>query len=149
MSNSHPVFSDICIVLCMINNETHISDNSCCFTVSCPTQDLNMRYIAAALLLAQAGEEVNAANITKVLGSVGVEVDKTNLDIVLKNIDGKSLDELMAEGSAKLASVGGGAGAAVAAPAAAADAGAAPAKEEKKEEPEEEEDDDMGFGLFD
>merc|ERR1712209_122930 len=100
------------------------------------------RYIAAALLLAQAGEEVNAANITKVLGSVGVEVDKTNLDIVLKNIDGKSLDELMAEGSAKLASVGGGAGAAAAAP-------AAPAKEEKKEEPEEEEDDDMGFGLFD
>merc|ERR1712113_491975 len=98
---------------------------------------------------AQAGEEVNAANITKVLGSVGVEVDKTNLDIVLKNIDGKSLDELMAEGSAKLASVGGGAGAAAAAPAAAADAGAAPAKEEKKEEPEEEEDDDMGFGLFD
>ena len=109
-----------------------------------------MRYIAAALLLAQAGEEVNAANITKVLGSVGVEVDKKNLDIVLKNLDGKSLDELLAEGTKKLASVGGGAAAAPAAAAgdAAPAAGGAPAKE-KEPEPEEEEDDDMGFGLFD
>ena len=110
-----------------------------------------MRYIAAALLLAQAGEEVNAANITKVLGSVGVEVDKKNLDLVLKNIDGKNVEELMAEGTEKLASVGGGAAAAPAAAAgdAAPAAGGAPAKEAKKEEPEEEEDDDMGFGLFD
>ena len=109
-----------------------------------------MRYIAAALLLAQAGEEVNAANITKVLGAVGVEVDKKNLDIVLKNLDGKSLDELLAEGTKKLASVGGGAAAAPAAAAgdAAPAAGGAPAKE-KEPEPEEEEDDDMGFGLFD
>ena len=110
-----------------------------------------MRYVAAALLLAQAEQEVTAANIEKVLGSGGVEVDKTNLDLVIKNIGGKSLAELVAEGAGKLAAVGGGGGAA-AAPAAggAAPAADAPAakKEEKKEESEEE-DDDMGFGLFD
>merc|ERR1711971_918208 len=98
---------------------------------------------------AQAGEEVTAANIEKVLSSVGVEVNKENLDIVLKNIAGKSLDDLLAEGTPKLAAVGGGgAAAAPAAGAAAADAPAAAKKEEKVEE-QEEEDDDMGFGLFD
>ena len=108
-----------------------------------------MRYVAAALLIAQAGEEVTAANIEKVLSSVGVEVDKKNLDIILKNIAGKSIDDLLAEGMPKLAAVGGGgAAAAPAAGAAAADAPAAAKKEEKVEE-EEEEDDDMGFGLFD
>ena len=66
-----------------------------------------MRYVAAALLLAQAGEEVTAAAIEKILGSVGVECDKKNLDIVLKNIAGKSMDELLAEGIPKLAAVGG------------------------------------------
>eukprot|EP00088_Acartia_fossae_P040371 TRINITY_DN4203_c0_g2_i1.p1 TRINITY_DN4203_c0_g2~~TRINITY_DN4203_c0_g2_i1.p1 ORF type:complete len:113 (-),score=76.97 TRINITY_DN4203_c0_g2_i1:35-373(-) len=112
-----------------------------------------MRYVAAALLTALAGEEVTAANIEKILSSVGVEVDKTNLDLVVKNLAGKSVDELMAEGSKKLASMPAGGGAAPAAGGAGAAAGgAAPAeekKEEKKEESEEEEDDDMGFGLFD
>merc|ERR1712098_245659 len=97
-----------------------------------------------------AEQEGNAANIKKILGSVGIEADGTNLDLALKNLEGKDIATLIAEGSEKLASVGGGAGAAaVAAPAAAG--GAAPAAEEKKkeEEPDEEEDDDMGFGLFD
>ena len=112
-----------------------------------------MRYVAAALLTALAGQEINAANIEKILSSVGVEVDKANLDIVVKEMAGKSVEELIAAGSTKLASMpsGGGAAAASAAPAAAG--GAAPAaeakKEEKKVEEEEEEDDDMGFGLFD
>ena len=74
-----------------------------------------MRYIAAALLLAQAEQDVTAANIEKILGSVGVEVDKKNLDIVLKNIQGKSMEDLVAEGTKKLASVGGGVAAAPAA----------------------------------
>ena len=46
-----------------------------------------MRYIAAALLLQQAGQDANAANIKKILGSVGIEADKTNLDLVLKNLE--------------------------------------------------------------
>jgi len=112
--------------------------------------DLNMRYVAAALLLQLSEQEVTAEAIGKILGSVGVETDKKNLDIVLKNMQGKDLNELMTSGIKKLASVGGGAAAAPAAGAPAAGGAAAPAAEAKKEEPEEEEeDDDMGFGLFD
>ena len=64
----------------------------------------------------------------------------------------QNLEELLKEGSEKLASMpAGGGAAAAAAPAAGGGGGggAAPAKEEKKEEPEEESDDDMGMGLFD
>ena len=109
-----------------------------------------MRYVAAALLLQLAQEDVSADKIEKILGSVGVECDKKNMDLVLTNLKGKNLEELMAEGAEKLASVGGGCGGGAAPAAAAAPADDAPAakKEEKKEESEEE-DDDMGFGLFD
>jgi len=110
-----------------------------------------MRYVAAALLAALGGNEINAATIEKILSSVGVEADKKQLDIVVKQLAGKSVEELMAEGLPKLAAVGGGGGGAAAAAPAGGAAAAAPAAEEKKkeEEPEEEEDDDMGFGLFD
>jgi len=110
-----------------------------------------MRYVAAALLAAMGGQDVNEKNIKKILDVVGIEADSEKLGIVVKELAGKNIDELLAEGSEKLASMpaGGGAAAGGAAPAA---GGAAPAeekKEEKKEEPEEESDDDMGFGLFD
>merc|ERR1711887_401794 len=82
-------------------------------------------------------------------GSIEAEDDKVAL--VVKELAGKSIEELIAEGSTKLASMpagGGGGAAAPAAGGAAAAADAPAAKEEKKEEPEEESDDDMGFGLF-
>merc|ERR1712004_415559 len=75
--------------------------------------------------------------------------DAEKLKIVVKELSGKSIEELLAEGAEKLATMPAGGGAAAAAPAA---GGAAPAeekKEEKKEEEPEESDDDMGFGLFD
>jgi len=110
-----------------------------------------MRYVAAALLVALGGGDVSAANIKKLLDVVGIECDSEKVGIVVKELAGKNIEELIAEGNSKLASVPSGGGAA--APAAAAGGGgAAPAeeaKEEKKEEPEEESDDDMGFGLFD
>merc|ERR1712106_575438 len=120
-------------------------------SVSCPT-DLNMRYVAAALLAALGGGEPSAANIKSILSSVGIEADAdaAAADKVAAELAGKNLEELIAEGSSKLGSMpssGGGGGAA--APAAAAAAEAAPAAAAKKEESEEEEDDDMGFGLFD
>ena len=118
-------------------------------SVSCPT-DLNMRYVAAALLAALGGGEPSAANIKSILSSVGIEADADAADKVAAELAGKNLEELIAEGSSKLGSMpssGGGGGAA--APAAAAAAEAAPAAAAKKEESEEEEDDDMGFGLFD
>ena len=99
------------------------------------------------------GAEVTADSIKAILSSVGVESDDATLATVVKQLAGKSVEELIAAGAPKLASMGGGGGGG-AAPAAAAAGGdaaaAAPAAEEKKkEESEEEEDDDMGFGLFD
>merc|ERR1712122_329508 len=84
-----------------------------------------------------------------ILDVVGVDADAEKLKIVVKELSGKSIDELLAEGAEKLATMPAGGGGAAAAPAA---GGAAPAeekKEEKKEEEPEESDDDMGFGLFD
>ncbi|KAJ5232554.1 hypothetical protein N7468_005510 [Penicillium chermesinum] len=111
-----------------------------------------MKYLAAYLLLNLAGKESpSASDIKEVLSSVGIDADSDRLDKLLSELEGKNIQELIAEGTTKLASVPSG-GAGGAAPAAAAAAGgAAPAAEEKKEEAKEEEesDEDMGFGLFD
>mmetsp|Transcript_16754 Transcript_16754/g.52531 ORF Transcript_16754/g.52531 Transcript_16754/m.52531 type:complete len:109 (-) Transcript_16754:154-480(-) len=108
-----------------------------------------MRYIAAYLLLANAGKEANAANIKAVLSSVGIDADEEALNKVVSEMKGKTVEEMIAAGNEKLAAVpSGGAAAAGGAPAAAG--GAAPAAEAKKEAVKEESsDDDMGFGLFD
>merc|ERR1711963_762767 len=108
----------------------------------------NMRYVAAALLVALGGNDVSEANIKKLLDVVGIEADSEKMAMVVKELKGKSLEELIAEGQEKLASVPSGGAGGAAAPAAAGGA-AEEKKEEKKEEPEEESDDDMGFGLFD
>jgi large subunit ribosomal protein LP2 len=95
-----------------------------------------MRYVAAYLLAVLGGNAApNAASLQKILDSVGIEADKEKLDRVIKSLNGKSIDEIIAQGREKLSSmpVGGGA-AAAAAPA----AGAAPAAEEKKEAKKEE-----------
>ncbi|KAJ5305262.1 uncharacterized protein N7443_004922 [Penicillium atrosanguineum] len=109
-----------------------------------------MKYLATYLLLALAGNESpSAADIKAVLSSVGIDADSERLDKVIAELQGKNLQELIAEGSTKLASVpSGGAGAAAPAAGGAAASGDAPAAEEKEEE-KEESDDDMGFGLFD
>jgi len=113
-----------------------------------------MRYVAAALLVALGGGDVSEANIKKLLDGVGIDCDSEKVGIVVKELAGKNLVELIAEGNSKLASVpsgGGGGGGGAAAPAAAAAGGAAPAEaaKEEVEEEKEESDDDMGFGLFD
>ncbi len=114
-----------------------------------------MKHLAAYLLLGIGGKtSPTAEDINGVLSSVGIEGDNERISALLKEMEGKDLTELIAEGTSKFASmpsggaVGGGAGGAAAAAAAGGDA--APAKEEeKKEEEKEESDDDMGFGLFD
>jgi large subunit ribosomal protein LP2 len=106
-----------------------------------------MKYVAA-LLLAQLGgnEAPTAADIKKILSSVGIESDDARISALLGEVSGKSVEELIQAGSSKLASMPA-AGAAAAAPAAGgAAAPAAAAAPAKKEESEEEE---MGFGLFD
>ena len=109
-----------------------------------------MRYVAAALLVALGGGEVSEANIKKLLDGVGIDCDSEKAAIIVKELAGKNLEELIAEGNGKLASVpSGGAAPAAAAGGAAPAAAAAAVEEVKEEEPAEESDDDMGFGLFD
>ncbi|XP_030650225.1 large ribosomal subunit protein P2 [Chanos chanos] len=114
-----------------------------------------MRYVAAYLLAALGGKDSpQAGDIKKILESVGIEADDTRMEKVISELNGKNVEDVIAQGFSKLASVPSGGAVAVASSAAPSAGGAAaPAaaeekKEEKKEESEES-DDDMGFGLFD
>ncbi|CAO2656923.1 Nn.00g057260.m01.CDS01 [Neocucurbitaria sp. VM-36] len=112
-----------------------------------------MKHLAAYLLLGLGGNtSPSASDVKAVLESVGIEADDERLEKLISELEGKDINELIAEGSSKLASVpsGGAGGAAASGGAAAASGGAdaAPAAEEKEEE-KEESDEDMGFGLFD
>ncbi|KAH7561205.1 hypothetical protein ACOSP7_016163 [Xanthoceras sorbifolium] len=116
-----------------------------------------MKIIAAYLLAALGGNtSPSADDLKNILGSVGAEADEDRIQLLLSEINGKDITELIASGREKLASVpsGGGGGAVAFAAGGAAGGGAAapaaeaPKKEEKVEE-KEESDDDMGFSLFD
>jgi large subunit ribosomal protein LP2 len=117
------------------------------------TQPSNkMKHLAAYLLIGLGGNaSPSAADVKAVLESVGIEADSDRLDKLIAELEGKSIDELIATGAQKLASVpsGGAGGAAAAAPAAGGAAAAEAPKEAPKEEEKEESDEDMGFGLFD
>ncbi|OVA05964.1 Ribosomal protein L10/L12 [Macleaya cordata] len=114
--------------------------------------------VIAAYLLALLGGNTNptAEDLKGILGSVGADADDDRIELLLSQVKGKDITELIASGREKLASVpsGGGAPMAVAASGggggggAAAPAAAEQKKEEKVEE-KEESDDDMGFSLFD
>ncbi|XP_077443080.1 large ribosomal subunit protein P2 isoform X2 [Stigmatopora argus] len=116
-----------------------------------------MRYVAAYLLSALGGNEnPDAKHIKKILESVGIEADDTRLEKVLSELKGKKVNDVIASGMGKLASMPAGGAVAVASSAAPSSGGAAasaPAEEKKKKEEKKEEseesDDDMGFGLFD
>ncbi|PWY73705.1 60S acidic ribosomal protein type P2-A [Aspergillus heteromorphus CBS 117.55] len=108
-----------------------------------------MKHLAAYLLLSLAGNaSPSAEDIKSVLSSVGIDADQERLEKLIAELQGKDIQELIAEGSTKLASVPS-AGAGAAAAPAAGGAAAAEAPAEEKEEEKEESDDDMGFGLFD
>ncbi|XP_061340249.1 large ribosomal subunit protein P2z-like isoform X1 [Gastrolobium bilobum] len=88
--------------------------------------------------------------------SFGAEADDDNIGVLLSELKGKDIAEVIASGREKLASVpsgGGGAAVAVAAASGGGGGAAAPAaaesKKEEKVEEKEESDDDMGFSLFD
>ncbi|KAG2344021.1 ribosomal protein 60S [Suillus weaverae] len=112
-----------------------------------------MRHIAAYLLLQIGGNaSPSASDVKKVLSAVGIEADEDRLETLVSELEGKDINALIAEGSAKLSSVPSGGAVAAAAPSAGGAAPAAAVEEEKKEEKKEEKeesDDDMGFGLFD
>ncbi|MED6185920.1 60S acidic ribosomal protein P2 [Stylosanthes scabra] len=113
-----------------------------------------MKVIAAYLLAVLGGNTCpSAADIKDILGSVGAEADDDGIKLLLSEVEGKDITEVIAAGREKLASVPAGGGGAVAVAAAPSGGGAAaPAAESKKEEKveeKEESDDDMGFSLFD
>ncbi|XLU46955.1 60S acidic ribosomal protein P2-2 [Arachis ipaensis] len=117
-----------------------------------------MKVIAAYLLAVLGGNKnPSAKDIKGILGSVGAEAEDNMIELLMSQLKGKDITEVIAAGREQLASVpsGGGGGVAVAAAptggggAAAAAPAAAPAKKEEKVEEKEESDDDMGFSLFD
>merc|ERR1712003_140700 len=123
------------------------SDFDCLTDVCFVLTQLKMRYVAAYLLAQLGGNDApDSAAIKAILASVGVDADEEKLNKVISELSGKDINEVLAEGKEKLASVPSGGAAAPAAGGAAAAAEEAP-KEEAKEESESE-DDDMGFDLF-
>ncbi|XP_040587795.1 60S acidic ribosomal protein P2-like [Mesocricetus auratus] len=111
-----------------------------------------MRYVASYLLVALGGNSSpSAKDIKKILESVGIEADNDRLNKVISELNGKNIEDVIAQGVGKLASMpAGGAVAVSAAPGSAAPAASsAPAAAEEKKDESEESDDDMGFGLFD
>ncbi|KAK8339059.1 hypothetical protein V6Z11_A08G009900 [Gossypium hirsutum] len=112
-----------------------------------------MKVVAAYLLAVLGGNASPSADDLKViLGSVGAEADDDRIELLLSEVKGKDITELIASGREKLASVPSGGGAVAVAAPAGGGGGAAPAAEAKKEEKveeKEESDDDMGFSLFD
>lgn len=109
-----------------------------------------MRHIAAYLLATLGGnDQPSAADIKKILSSVGVETDNTQLESLLDAIGGNDINKLISDGLSKLATVP--TGGAVSAEAAAPDVSSGGKKEEPKkaEQKKEESDEEMGFGLFD
>ena len=89
-------------------------------------------------------------DVTKILESVGVEVENETLSKLMKELEGKDVFEVMTAGKEKLASVpSGGVAAGGGGDGAAAEGGAEEKKEEKEEEEEAEEEEEMDFDLFD
>ncbi|XP_022143771.1 60S acidic ribosomal protein P2A-like [Momordica charantia] len=117
-----------------------------------------MKIVAAYLLAVLGGNNSPSVDhIKAILGSVGVEVEDDRIELLLSQVKGTDLAEIVACGREKMASIPC-AGAAIAVGAPTAAGGAAPAvasvaaepeKKEDKKEVVEESDEDMCFSLFD
>lgn len=58
-----------------------------------------MRYVAAYLLAALGGKDApTTSDIEKILSSVGIECDSEKLKLVVNQMKGKSVDELITQG---------------------------------------------------
>ena len=117
--------------------------NCDCFVFVIPIScSYAVKYIAAYLLAILGGNEApSKSDVTEILAAGGIEVDEELLSIVFKNLEGKSVDELIREGAGKFSAISAGAGGAAAPSAAASSSAPAAAvkEEKKKEEPKEEE----------
>jgi len=80
-----------------------------------------MEYIYGALLLHKLGQEVNEANLKKVVSSAGASVDESKIKVLVASLKDVNIDEQLANASLVQASAG--------------PATEAPKQEKKKEEP--------------
>jgi len=111
-----------------------------------------MRHVAAYLLCVLGGKAApEASDISEVIESVGGEVNQESIEKLLNDIGEKDINELIAEGKAKISNVSIGSGAstgASTATTAAPAASSAPAAAPEKKEEEVEEEVDLGGGAM-
>jgi large subunit ribosomal protein LP2 len=109
-----------------------------------------MKHVAAYMLATLGGvEQPSVADIKKILSAAGIQTEDERAEQLVASLSRKNVEEVVAAGMSKLASMPAGGSAVAASTASASAAPAAAAKEEAKKEDKEESDDDMGFGLFD
>lgn len=78
-----------------------------------------MKYLAVYALLALSGKkDISAADVKKVLGDAQIKADDADITRLLESVKGKSIHQLIADGSKQIGSSG---------PAPAASTGGAPA----------------------
>lgn len=97
-----------------------------------------MEYIYTAMLLHTTGQEINEANVTKVLEASGAKVDDARVKALIAALEDVDIDEAIEKTALTAAAP------AAAAPAAAAEE--AP-EEEEEEESEEEKEEEAAAGL--
>ena len=103
-----------------------------------------MRHLSTYLMLVIGGNaSPSASDVKTAMAAVGIEADDTRLNALIKDLEGKDLNEILAAGQELLAKFGGGGGGGGGGAGAAADE----AVEEKKEEKVEEEEMDMSGGI--
>ncbi|XP_009784712.1 large ribosomal subunit protein P2A-like [Nicotiana sylvestris] len=110
-----------------------------------------MKVIAAYLLAALGGNASPMAEELKaILSSVGAEADNEKMELLLSQVKGKDLTELIAAGREMIASVASGGGGVVVVASGGGGGGAVVEEkvEEKKVEEKEESEEDFGFDLF-
>jgi large subunit ribosomal protein LP2 len=107
-----------------------------------------MKYVAAYLLSNLAGNDhPTVQDIEKILKSVGAGFDNSRAQELVNQLSDRKLEEVIAEGSAKFASVP--TGVSMPSVAAHSEVPAAKAEEPKATKPQQQEPEDMGFSIFD
>jgi len=100
-----------------------------------------MEYIYAALLLHNAGKDINEENVKTVLSAAGIAADDARVKALVAALDGVDIEDAISKAAAAPVAV-------AAAPAAAAPAAAVEEEAEEEEEKEDEEGGMAGLGAL-
>jgi large subunit ribosomal protein LP2 len=108
------------------------------------TTTIKMKEMAVYMMLVLGGNATpSKADVEKSLSAVGIESDDARLSALMKEMEGKDLNELLEAGKGRLAQFGSGGGGG----GGGGGAGGAPAAEEEKPEEPEEEEAEIGGGM--